>query len=284
MSQVQFTLAASKGGESVSGAQARYGAQPIPETLKSNSVIDALLSHRSVRAFTDAPVPEGALEAAVAAAQSASTSSNLQAWSVIAVRERATKSALATVAGGQRHVVEAPLMLVWVADLSRLATLGERVGGTVEGLDFLEMFLVGAIDAALAAQNAAIALESLGLGIVYIGGLRNDPEKVAELLGLPPRAVAVFGMCVGHPDPARPAQVKPRLSQGLVLHQERYDAAVPEAAVAGYDAAMTAFQEAEGMRPAGWSGVVVQRVAGPAALTGRDRLRDALKRLGFPLR
>lgn len=284
MSQVQVPLATSKGGESVSGAHARYGAQPIPEALISNPIIDALLTHRSVRAFTPEPLPAGALETAVAAAQSASTSSNLQVWSVIAVRDAATKAALAAAAGGQRHMVEAPVLLVWLADLARLAELGARADAAVEGLDFLEMFLVGAIDATLAAQNAAVALESLGLGIVYIGGLRNNPEEVARLLGLPPRVVAVFGMCVGHPDPARPAHVKPRLPQGLVLHEERYDASLSAPAVAAYDAAMTAFQEGEGMRPVGWSSVAVKRVSDAAALTGRDRLREALGKLGFPLR
>lgn len=284
MAQVQHALLPDEGGDSAARVAARYGTQPVPGTLLSNPVIDTLLTHRSVRAFTAVPLPAGALEAAVAAAQSASTSSNLQAWSVVAVRDPVTKAALSAVAGGQRHVVEAPVLLVWLADLSRLAELGERTGGAVEGLDFLEMFVVGAVDAALAAQNAAVALESLGLGIVYIGGLRNDPEKVADLLGLPPRVVAVFGMCVGQPDPARPAQVKPRLSQGLVLHEERYDPSLSPPAVEAYDAAMTAFQEAEGMRPVGWSRVVVQRVGGPAALTGRDRLREVLKRLGFPLR
>lgn len=284
MSQVQHTLAAVEGRDGASHLQARYGAQPLPDAVLVNPVIDALLAHRSVRAFTDAPLPEGALEAAVAAAQSASSSSNLQAWSVVAVRDPATKAALAAFAGGQRHMVEAPVLLVWLADLARLAQLGERTGQAVEGLDYLEMFLVGAIDATLAAQNAAVALESLGLGIVYIGGLRNQPEQVAKLLGLPPRVLAVFGMCVGHPDPARPAHVKPRLPQGLVLHPERYDASLSEAAVAGYDAAMTDFQTAEGMRPAGWSDVVVQRVRGQEALSGRDRLREALGTLGFDLR
>ena len=284
MSQVQHTLAAVEGRDDALPLQARYGAQPLPDAILANPVIDALLAHRSVRAFTDAPLPEGALEAAVAAAQSASSSSNLQAWSVVAVRDPATKAALAALAGGQRHMVEAPVLLVWLADLARLAQLGERTGQAVEGLDYLEMFLVGAIDATLAAQNAAVALESLGLGLVYIGGLRNQPEQVAKLLGLPPRVMAVFGMCVGYPDPARPAHVKPRLAQGLVLHEERYDASLPEAAVAGYDATMTDFQTAEGMRPAGWSDVVVQRVRGQEALSGRDRLREALDTLGFPLR
>ena len=68
------------------------------------------------------------------------------------------------------------------------------------GLDYLEPFIVGIIDTALAAQSAAIALESLGLGFVYIGAMRNHPEEVAAELGLPPHVMALFGMCVGYPD------------------------------------------------------------------------------------
>ncbi len=76
-------------------------------------------------------------------------------------------------------------MLVWLADLSRLGALGRDRDKPTDGLDYLEMLMVGVVDAALAAQNATVALESLGLGSVYIGALRNDPEAVAELLGLP---------------------------------------------------------------------------------------------------
>src|SRR5690606_40800142 len=60
-------------------------------------------------------------------------------------------------------------------------------------LPILDMFLQAVVDAALVAQNAAVAAESLGLGICMIGGIRNDPVKVAELLKLPPRTFALVG-------------------------------------------------------------------------------------------
>jgi nitroreductase len=69
------------------------------------------------------------------------------------------------------------------------------------------MFLMAAIDTALAAQNAVVAAESLGLGTVYIGALRNQPERVAQVLGLPHKSFAVFGLCVGHADPEQPTGV-----------------------------------------------------------------------------
>lgn len=264
--------------------QARYGEGAAAPDIAWNDVVAGLLAHRTVRAFRPDPLPDGTLATLVAAAQSAPSSSNLQTWSVVAVEDEAAKRRLAQVAGGQRHVAEAPLVLVWLADLARLGALGRDRDKPTDGLDYLEMLMVGVVDAALAAQNATVALESLGLGSVYIGALRNDPEAVAELLGLPPNVVAVFGLCVGWPDPERPAAVKPRLPQEVVLHRGRYDPALATGAIASYDAAMAVFQAGQRMPEVGWSGAALERVRGPGSLSGRDRLRGILERRGFGLK
>src|SRR5579863_7191454 len=151
-----------------------------------NEVIATIMSHRSVRAFLPARLPDGTLARLVAAAQSASTSSNLQTWSVIAVEDPARKARLAELGAGQKHIAQCPLYLVWCVDHSRLHLAAGQRQMTLEGLNFLEPFIVGVVDAALAAQNAAITAESLGLGFVYIGAMRNRPEAVAAELGLPP--------------------------------------------------------------------------------------------------
>jgi nitroreductase len=264
--------------------EARYGEAAATLAPAWNETLTALLQHRSVRAYLPTPLPPGTLEALVAAAQSAATSSNLQTWSVVAVENPVTKKQLAEVARGQKHIEDCPLFLVWLADLSRLQELGRRKGVPTEGLSFLEVLLVGVIDAALAAQNAVTALESMGLGSVYIGAMRNDPVAVARLLGLPPNVMAVFGLCVGYPDPARPASVKPRLPQEVVLHRERYDPALPQAAVESYDETLTAFQRTQAMAARGWSGPALARIRGAESLSDRDRLAAALKELGFGLR
>lgn len=264
--------------------QARYGAGAAAPDIAWNDVVAGLLAHRTVRAFRPDPLPDGTLATLVAAAQSAPSSSNLQTWSVVAVEDEAAKRRLAQVAGGQRHVAEAPLVLVWLADLARLGALGRDRDKPTDGLDYLEMLMVGVVDAALAAQNATVALESLGLGSVYIGALRNDPEAVAELLGLPPNVVAVFGLCVGWPDPERPAAVKPRLPQEVVLHRGCYDPTLATGAIAAYDAAMAVFQAGQRMPEVGWSGAALERVRGPGSLSGRDRLRGILERRGFGLK
>ncbi|MFE1602172.1 NADPH-dependent oxidoreductase [Methylobacterium sp. ID0610] len=262
----------------------RYGPAGADLAIAWNDTLARLLAHRSVRAYRPDPPPPDTLETLVAAAQSAPSSSNLQTWSVVAVEDPETKRRLAAVAGGQRHVIEAPLVLVWLADLSRLGAIGRAQDRPTGGLAYLETLFVGIIDAALAAQNATVALESLGLASVYIGALRNDPETVAGILGLPPNVLAVFGHCVGYEDPARPAAVKPRLPQSVVLHRERYGAAPDPADVAAYDRALAAFQEGQRLPPVGWTRAALDRVRGPEALSGRDRIRTALERLGFGLR
>lgn len=263
----------------------RYGSGSAPSPCATSALIEALLQHRSVRAYLPDPVGDAELAAIVAAAQSASSSSNLQAWSVVAVRDPERRARLAECAGGQAHVRDAPLQLVWLADLARLRAMASAAGRPADGLDYLEMFLVGAIDAALAAQNAVAAAESLGLGTVYIGAMRNRPQEVADLLELPRGVVAVFGLCVGRPDPARPSALKPRPPQSVVLHHERYSSSAQEAGIAAYNQAMADFYASQGMKVHGsWSVHCAKRVAGPESLSGRDRLVDILHSLGFALK
>ncbi|WP_232479091.1 NADPH-dependent oxidoreductase [Roseomonas rosulenta] len=262
---------------------ARYGAGAEPKAGPWNDTIALLLSHRSVRGFKPDALPAGTLETMVAAAQSAATSSNLQTWSVVAVDDPAVRAELAAIAGNQKHIEQCPIFLVFLADVSRNARLAQEAGTELAGMPFLESFLVAAIDAALAAQNAVVAAESLGLSTVYIGALRNDVQRVAALLGLPPGATPVFGLCVGHALPGREGAVKPRLPQAAVLHHERYDAE-DAGHRAAYDPRMADFSARHEMGATTWTQRVIARLGTMKALSGRDRLKDALVALGFPLR
>jgi nitroreductase len=260
----------------------RDGALAAP--AQWNAVLETILNHRSVRAFLPRPLPEGTLELLVAAAQSASSSSNLQFWSVVAVQEAERKSRLAELAGQQQFIRDAPLLLVWVADLSRLDRIAAQRQAQVDGTHYIEEFIVGVVDAALAAQSALIAAQSLGLGGVYIGAMRNLPEQIAAELALPKHAFAVFGMSIGYPDPARSTDIKPRLPQSLVLHREQYSTAPHDDEVEGYNQTMRGFQREQGMASIDWTQQCFNRVKDAAALRGRDRMREALGNLGFELR
>ena len=246
------------------------------ETRSGSEVLDLLMSHRSIRAFRDEPVPAEVLHAIVRAAQQASTSSNMQAYSVIRVTDSGLRSELAAVAGQQQYVETCPEFLVWCADMERL-----RIAA---GLDpsampcNAEAYTIAVIDAALAAQNAAVAAESLGYGICYIGAVRNDIAKTAALLGLPKRVVPLFGMCVGRPDQA--PLLRPRLPLRAVLHENRYDASAYAGTVADYDEAHAAYLKARsgGRQSAGWSEQMRDRLSRPPRRIGRF-----LKEQGFEL-
>ncbi len=228
-------------------------------------------------------MPDGLIELLAAAAQSAPSSSNLQAFSIVAIEDKERKARLAKFAAGQKHVEQAPLLMMFVADLARLRQVSVGADEPAGGLDYTESFLVALTDAAFAAQNCFIALESLGLGACYIGAMRNHPGAVAEELGLPAGAFVVFGMTIGYPDPEVETGVKPRLPQSVVLHRERY--APPSAGdVARYDETLREFRLDQSMSDIAWSKQATRRVRGPESLMGRHVLRETLEGLGFALK
>lgn len=249
-----------------------------------NETLDTILDHRSTRAYLPDALPEGALEVIAAAAQSAPTSSNLQAFSVIAVQDPARKARLSTLGRVNRQIDEAPLLLIWLADLSRARVLARDHGQPGDGLDYLESFLLAVIDATLAAQNATLAIAALGLGSCYIGAMRNHPAEVSAELGLPPETVAIFGLTVGWPDRARASDVKPRLPQAAVLHREQYGQLSAAADLAPYNAALRQFQTEQSMTQVDWTEVVSRRIGTTESLKGRDGLTDTLRALGFKLK
>ncbi|ETS75847.1 hypothetical protein PFICI_12791 [Pestalotiopsis fici W106-1] len=269
--------------------EARYGSPSENGTgsASANPTLETLLQHRSVRNFLPQSLAPGTLEVLVAAGQSAATSSNLQTWSVVAVQDAERKAQAATLSADQEFIRAAPLFLVFCADLGRLTRVSERHGHAGTGLEYTEMFLMASIDAALAAQNVSVAAESLGLGICYVGAVRNQPRAMADLLGLPGRVIALFGLSVGVPDPANPASVKPRLPVAEVLHRETWvaDREKQDAQITHYDDAIASFnagQKREGI-PA-WSERSAKRVATVESLSGRHVWNDVLKERGFDLK
>ena len=176
-------------------------------------------AHRSIRKFSDREVDDQTLEAIIAAAQCAATSHFVQAYTVIRVRDMKKRQAIAELAGSQDWVARAPVFLVFCADFNRLETVC-NIHDTVMEKGWAEQFVTATVDAALLAQNVLIAAESLGMGGVYIGGIRNDPQTVCNLLEIPDQAYPVFGMCLGWP--AQDPPPKPRLPVDAVLYTDRY--------------------------------------------------------------
>lgn len=262
----------------------RYGASAVPAAGPWNDVIATMLDHRSVRGYKPDPLPAGTLETLIAAGQSAATSSNMQWWSAVAVTDPEKKKVLAEIAGGQKHIEQCPLFIAWVADMSRNQLISKAEKTEFATMPWLETFMVACIDAALAAQNAVVAAQSIGLDTVYIGAMRNDPVRVAQLLGLPPQSFVVVGLCVGYATDAAKGEVKPRLPQATVLHRETYDARNADAERKVYDAEMTKFSQRHELQAATWTQRVLNRLGPIKSMNGRERMRAALASLGFEIR
>jgi FMN reductase (NADPH) len=254
----------------------------------STPVIEQIYRHASIRAYTGEPVPRDWVEAIVAAGQRAATSSNLQVYSVVAVTDAAKRERLAQVCGNQAHIARAPVFLAWCADLSKLDRACE-LRGLAHVTEYVENFLVAAVDVSLVMQNAALAAESLGLGMCYIGAIRNNPREVIKLLHLPRLVFPLVGMTLGFS--AGPGNIRPRLPLHAVLHWESYSRAGEDEALREYDQAMVATGIYDGrqvlapgrpeeMEDYGWLEHSARRVS----QAHRVELRDILREQGFELK
>lgn len=222
------------------------------------------LRHRSVRKFKDRQLEPGQLEDLIRCGQAAASSSFIQAYSVVRVTQPEVRTAIADAAGGQNWIRQAAEFLVFCADLQRIDSACQRVGaGPLDG--YAEHGLAAVVDVALMAQNVLLAAESQGLGGVFIGGIRNDPQLIIDQLGLPELVTPVFGMCLGWPDDDN--QVKPRMPVDLVLHQDRYRDAQSDALLAGirdYDETMATYyaERTSSSRAGDWSRTTAAAVQG----------------------
>jgi len=253
----------------------RFGSSPpaLPELGK-------FLNHRSVRHYKPDPIPETTLQGLLAAAQSAATSSNLQLWSVVSIQDGDRRERMAMLCDDQDQVRHAACFLAFLVDHRRLTLAANHVGCTAAGLDLTEFYTMAVVDAALAAERLVCSAESLGLGICYIGALRDNPDGVAAELALPHGVFGLFGLALGWPEEPLTAAIKPRLAPENVWFREQY----ADADVAEYDARMREFYEAQKMKgDVTWSMRSGRRVNGER-LKGREHQLEWLKAHGFLVR
>ncbi|WP_377888504.1 oxygen-insensitive NADPH nitroreductase [Alkalihalobacillus sp. R86527] len=248
-----------------------------------NQTIETLLEHRSIRDFENKPLTEEQIYTIVRSAQAASTSSYIQAYSIIGVKDKSKKKKLAELAGNQSYVEENGHFFVFCADYNRhheAASLHDI--DITEATESTEKFMVGLIDASLAAQNAAIAAESMGLGICYIGGLRNSLAEVSDLLNLPSKVIPLFGLCVGYP--IQTPDKKPRLPIRNIYHVDEYEPNKEEfiKGLKEYDATISSYyhDRTKGQRNAGWTSLMANKLGKPV----RTYMKQFLQNKGFPLK
>ncbi len=182
--------------------------------------------HRSIRRYKPDPLPDGLVDTVlVQALQGGSSSGNLNLVSVVKTQQAGRRRALWSLHGEQDMILQAPLVLTFCADSHRtrswLALRGARLG-----FADLVSWHTAALDAMLLAQTAALAFESHGLGICYMGTTLFAMRGIADLLELPDNVLPVTSLVVGWPDEAPPQ--RDRLPATAWIHDERHVRPTPE--------------------------------------------------------
>jgi len=205
----------------------------MEQTSGMNETIRTLHAHRSIRSYTDQAVSDDMLDAIVEAAHSGPTSMNAQEISLVVVRDAEKRKRISGLAGGQAWIAQAPVFIAVILDFNK-TEIGLRKAGLTQVVhESMEGFGVAAVDAGIALGRMMAAAQSLGLGIVPIGGIRRNPQDMVELLELPPLTFPLVGMCIGHIKDEAPQ--KPRMDIKAFRHDERYDAAGYVDAIDAYD-------------------------------------------------
>lgn len=184
-------------------------------------IFETIHGHRSIRQYKPDPVDEAVLSEILEAGIRASSSGNMQSYSIIVTRDRVIREQLYAAHMEQNMVLDAPILLTFCADFNRMRHW-LRLNNAPDNFDNFMSFMIATIDATLVSQNVALAAEAKGLGICYMGSTLANCDQIGEVLGLPDGVVPVVGFSLGHPaeDPA----IRDRLPLDGVVHNEVYQA------------------------------------------------------------
>lgn len=182
-------------------------------------MIGTIFNHRSIRKYKDKQIKEVVLNQILEAASRASTTGNMQVYSIVVTKDQKIKDQLWEAHFKQDMVKLAPVVLTFCADFNRFNKWCEQ-RKAVPGYDNFLSFYTASIDALLASQNAALAAEENGLGICYLGTTTYMSQKIIEVLDLPQHVVPVTTLVIGYPD--EEPELTGRLPMRAIVHNEKY--------------------------------------------------------------
>ncbi|SEL95332.1 nitroreductase [Paenibacillus sp. cl141a] len=231
-----------------------------------NDTLKLLHSHTSERSYSNQPITEEQREAIFKAASQTSSFSLLQAVSIIRITNPDLRKKVMHLSVDQPYIEEAAEFWIFCADFNR----NHQIAPDVD-LEYIEFLLIGSFDAGLMAQNALTAAESMGLGGVFIGGVRANISELSDLLKLPKYVIPLVGLCLGVPAADKP-ELKPRLPRSMVLLENQYQALNHEK-LAVYDETMLKYYENRPVK----APFTVKKVKGWS-----DHIQDHLQRSILP--
>lgn len=187
--------------------------------INSLNMLETIFSHKSIRNYKNQPVPDDMLSRILEAGTRASTTGNMQVYSIIVSKEESIRKQLWEAHFKQDMVLQAPVHLTFCADFNRFNKWCRQRKAEPGYNNFLS-FMTAAIDALLASQNVVIAAEFHKLGVCYLGTATYNADKIIEILNLPESVVPVAALVLGYPD-GDPG-ITDRLPLEGVVHQEKY--------------------------------------------------------------
>ncbi len=181
---------------------------------------DVIHGHKSIREYENKEVSQELLDQILEAGIRASSSGNMQSYSIIVTRDKELKKKLYSAHMDQSMVIDAPILLTFCADFNRMRKWLELNDAPVHFDNFMS-FMIGTIDATLVSQNCALAAENAGLGICYMGSTLANCDQIGELLNLPPNVVPVVGYSLGYPKES--PSLRDRLPLNGLVHYDQYE-------------------------------------------------------------
>lgn len=180
---------------------------------------DVIFDHRSIRKYKSTEIEPEILDKILAAGTRASTTGNMQVYSIVVTKEKQLREKLWNFHFKQDMVLQAPVILTFCADFNRFNKWC-RQRKAEPGYDNFLSFYTASIDALLVAQNVALAAESYGLGICYLGTTTYMAQPIIDTLELPKDVVPVTTLVIGYPD--EEPELTDRLPVKAVIHKEKY--------------------------------------------------------------
>jgi FMN reductase (NADPH)/FMN reductase [NAD(P)H] len=196
-----------------------------------NSTLETILNRRSVRTYADRPLTDSEKELIFTAAMRAPTAGNMMLYSIIEVEHQAMKDKLAETCDHQPFIAKAPYVLIFLADYQRWFDVFRysQVEKRCQELDcpFRKPqtgdLMLACCDAVIAAQNAVIAAESLGIGSCYIGDILENCELHREMFCLPEYVFPIALLCFGYPASDHPSHSQARrFDREFIVHKNAY--------------------------------------------------------------
>ena len=195
--------------------------EQIKHKEMQHSAIEVLLNHRSIRQFTNQPIEPDKLNLILRAACNGSTMGNMQLYSIIAIQDKQRMVEMAPLHFNQPIATNAPLMLIFCADTHRFNKYCQYRQADTDAYSNLQSYQWAVTDSIIAAQNACVAAESLGLGICWLGTITYNCDRFAEILHLPENVFPTACISIGYP--AETPELTDKLPVEAMIHHEVYE-------------------------------------------------------------